>query len=113
MMFDAQINVTGLEVTVPEANEDGTMPEGEAIFINMTVATGLPTGQGLIPLPVGRLNIPMPPAIAKQMGEKLLEAAAKYPEAAPKSDILIADEGGMQAAVAQAKMVNKLKGKKK
>lgn len=98
MIFDGHLNVAVTEVDTSE----------NRVYQILGLVTGLPTPQGVLPIPVARLQVPMTKKEAQELSTKLAAAADKLPDEEKKSDIFVAQSLSNVEEV--AKMEQKLKG---
>lgn len=103
MFFDSQIQVAQFDVARIE----------DHIELAVLLALGLPTGNGMMMLPVGALHWGIDKETALKRGQEMIDAANELPDPKPESDIVVAKSmAGIDAAVKQVESITGT-GKKK
>lgn len=105
MAFDVTLQPMAVDLITPDP-EKVSADEPPQITLAVTVGLVLPfqqaPGQPLV-VPLGVVRIPFSPGIAKQVGEKLAEDGAKFPEK-PNIDIANTLQGVDQVVAADRKL---------
>lgn len=99
-MFDATLSVADMKIGVEEG--------ANHLEIMVTLGIGIPTPQGIMPLPAGVLRIPLDRNQSEQLSKALAEASTQLAEPAKQSDIIIA--GNMAQADRAAKINQSVRG---
>lgn len=105
MSFDTTIQPLGLDLG---SNDPDSLEPGEEGLITLSITSGLmipiqvQPGQPLV-VPDGVYRLPLTPDLARELGEKLIEESAKFPDK-PKIDVATSLEGLDQAHAFERKI---------
>lgn len=105
MSFDVTLQPMAVDIITPDPEN---VPAGESPMITQAITIGLvlpfqqAPGQPLV-VPLGVVRVPFTPGIAKQVGEKMAEDGAKFPEK-PNIDIANSLQGVDQVVAADRQM---------
>lgn len=123
MIFDGTINVVGMDVIEPQADEDGNISEDAVMYLTLTLGMGVPvpqqTPEGIqmvvAPIPAATVRVPLNGEVTRNLISELQTVVDTIPEKekpVQSESVLIADKHMADQVIAQAAQVEKMRGKK-